>query len=343
MLTQTVSNSSLPFAIATSTGALVEATASGGFGIPLFAASTYGVLTGASFSTSARISTFGRLRASGGDFFGFSVVAEGFGGVALTGDGFAPITLGNPYTAALRTSAFCVSTGTCTVDSAVVMATLSGSRTIDPSALGSYLLTPSASGLTATVNASADVTGSAGVMRYENTVRWLSQTSTFEYEYLLNSRPSFSPGGEFNGLTLALGEIVQGASPATRAFSIFNFSTDAANTIGIDLDAVSGAGDTAALTTNLALFDNLGAGDSAGFSAFLDSSTLGDFSATYRLRLSDADFGAGQRNRGMLLRLSGSVAAAPPPAAVPVPSTLAMLSTGLALFSVAARRRAREN
>lgn len=63
----------------------------------------------------------------------------------------------------------------------------------------------------------------------------------------------------------------------------------------------------------------------------------------YRINLSDADVGAGQRNSALFLRLSGRVVAAdvvePPVTGVPEPGTWALIMAGMGLTGGALRRR----
>ncbi|MRR51397.1 MAG: PEP-CTERM sorting domain-containing protein [Rhodocyclaceae bacterium] len=111
------------------------------------------------------------------------------------------------------------------------------------------------------------------------------------------------------------------------------------NRVGLDLDSISGSGDTGKLTTDLTSFTNMGQGYNQSLGAWLDTSTVGSFSAHYLLTLSDADVGA-SNTRGtyqMDINLVGNVAA------VPEPETYALMLAGLGLMGFVARRRQQRN
>lgn len=330
-----------PTLVVQSTGLGAFATQSTAIVTPTFSAST-GVLTGASFSASSRVTSSAHLDASGGGAI-FGVIAatgDGDAGASLSGAGFSAIALGNPFSIPLHTDADCSGIGSCGSVPPPVSAPISGSRTIGAGALGAYLSGPSQQAIMASISATADCQSNATSCSYKNTVSFGTISSTFNFEYLLHAAPSFSADGSVTTLNLDLGEITQGSAAGSVAFSLFNFATDAANTIGLDLDSVTGTGNTGVLTTNLGQFDDLAAGGGAGFSAFLDSSNVGDFTATYLLRLSDADIGVGQRNDVLLLRLFGRVAAAQvPPPGVPEPAAWALMLVGFGAVGGVLRRR----
>lgn len=302
-------------------------------------ATQLGVLIGASFSLEATVRSRSVLSAAGP----FLVGAEGISsaGASVSGPGFAPIELGHPFAHELDTMVSCLGIGSCGAASPTAVASLAGSRTIDPSALGSYLGGPA---LVATVSSTAGC-GGFGLSECTDTVitemNAPAGSATFEYDYLLHSAASFSADTQLGFLKLDLGQITQGGPGASLGFNIFNRSADPANTTGLDLDSVSaGTGDTSVLTTNIGAFSNLAAGTGAGFTAFLDSSTVGAFGATYLVRLSDADFGVGQQDETLVLRLVGQVVAPPPPpSSVPEPAAWALMLVGFGLVGGAVRGR----
>lgn len=135
------------------------------------------------------------------------------------------------------------------------------------------------------------------------------------YSYLLHALASFDGNSGTNSLTLDFGNVLQN-STASLAFSVFNLAD--VNRIGLDLDSVSGSGDTGAFSTGLSPFFDLAQGSNQAFIASLLTSTTGAFNAQYLLNLSDADLGASStwQNQQLTLNLVGNVSAVPVPGAV---------------------------
>ena len=150
---------------------------------------------------------------------------------------------------------------------------------------------------------------------------------TATYDYLLHAVSSFDDSSNVLTLDLDFGTLNQYASAPDLKFDIFNLFDN--NRIGLDLDSFSGSGDTAQLSTDLSLFTNLAAGDYKSFLASFDTSSLGDFSASYTLGLSDADFGASDSRfiYSLTLNLRGNVIEQA--SNVPEPGMLAPLGIGL--------------
>lgn len=146
-------------------------------------------------------------------------------------------------------------------------------------------------------------------------VDWAGDVSA-TYSYLLHADASFNSSSALNSLTLDFGTVAQGSSASPLAFSLSNLAN--ADRVGLDLDSISGTGNTVQLSTDLATFAALSQGNSNLFNALLDTSTAGLFSAQYILNLSDADIGASStRNSYQLtLNLTGNVAPVPVPGAV---------------------------
>lgn len=161
------------------------------------------------------------------------------------------------------------------------------------------------------------------------------------YDYVLHAAPALGSAGD-QSLTLDFGTVAQNTTASPLSFSLFNLlgsSVSSLNQAGLTLDSISGPVGSP-LTTNLTRFSNLTAGSSDPFQAFLDTSRLGDFSATYTLGLSDAAIGtSSSRNTySLTLNLAGNVAA---PVGVPEPSSLALLGAGLIGIGYQWRRRQR--
>ena len=123
---------------------------------------------------------------------------------------------------------------------------------------------------------------------------------------LLPSDPanaSFSDVSDVDTLSLDFGSILIGDSSSPIDFDIANLFASSDQRL-LDLINVSGSGDTGTLTTNLASFSYLPAGDSLSFTASFDEGAPGDFSASYDLSFTDA---AGT-DQTLTLNLTGEVA-----------------------------------
>ena len=146
-----------------------------------------------------------------------------------------------------------------------------------------------------------------------------------------HSRASFAAGLDLDVLSLDFGTIDLG-STAVESASLFNLLSLADFTAGLDLDAVVGTGDTGAFTLSLDPFAGLAAGGSVGFDATLDATSLGLFSATYLLSVSDENLPGATSGAPLTLTLVGTV--------VPEPSG-GLLLVGVASLLVTRRRQPR--
>ena len=121
---------------------------------------------------------------------------------------------------------------------------------------------------------------------------------------------------------------------ATAAYSIYNLMQTLGFTGGLDLLGFSGVGDTDKLASGLSAFAGLAAGDFASFTASLNASTLGIYSADYTLDLADAagdGIGGDVMHQTLYVHLSGTV--------VPEPSTIVFLLTAAVAGLIGLRRR----
>jgi len=161
-----------------------------------------------------------------------------------------------------------------------------------------------------------------------NTVGWTG-SMTLEYDYLAHANPSFDTINDVDVLNIDFGTVLQNSSPAAQNFAITNlFATIlAADTVGLDLDLITGPNSPFSLTGST--FSNLLAGLTSGnFSVNFDTSGVGNFSDTITLSLSDFDAGVGMGNYTLTVNLNGIVQA-PTRGNVPEPASLALLATGL--------------
>ncbi|HYO23886.1 MAG TPA: dockerin type I domain-containing protein, partial [Lacipirellulaceae bacterium] len=130
---------------------------------------------------------------------------------------------------------------------------------------------------------------------------------------LSHANASFAAGSDVNSLNVNFGTLTVGAPTPTFSFDLFNLSTTAGFTAGLDLDAIVGAGDTARLSTDIQAFSGattLAAGAGRTFTAMLDTSTVGSFAATYTLNVSDENLVGATSLGALTLTLSGVVEAA---------------------------------
>ncbi|HTQ40990.1 MAG TPA: endonuclease [Pirellulales bacterium] len=98
---------------------------------------------------------------------------------------------------------------------------------------------------------------------------------------------SFSSTQDTDSITINLGSFGQSTGVHQTPFNLYNLVTTAGFTAGLDLNSVLGSGDTGALSTTLSTFHNLAANGNLGFQADLNTTNIGNFSATYSLGLSD--------------------------------------------------------
>jgi endonuclease I len=142
-----------------------------------------------------------------------------------------------------------------------------------------------------------------------------------------HSDASFSSTGDSKQLTLSFGTITQGSGTQTLGFSLSDLLSASGYTAGLDLDGISGTGNTSTLFTNLATFSDQTAGTSSNFLADLDTSSIGSFSAEYTLSVSDENIPGATAGQSLILDLTGTIAAVPEPGSLAV---ISILCVGLA-------------
>jgi len=150
------------------------------------------------------------------------------------------------------------------------------------------------------------------------------EASTFSDQSPANA--SFDGTSDSNELDVDFGSIVAGDPIEAFAAAITNFQSTS-GTVSLNLDSISGAGDTGAFVLDLAPFSNLQAGESVPFTiALADSSVAGDFEAVYSLMFSGGLGGS----ETLTIVASANVA-------IPEPSTLALLALAVSVGQL--RRR----
>jgi hypothetical protein len=131
-------------------------------------------------------------------------------------------------------------------------------------------------------------------------------TITVGLNVLDHAIPSFTGTSTLSTLTYDFGSVSLG-SLATAELDLFNLVDTAGYTAGLNLYSLIGSGDTSILTTNLAPFAGLSAGASTSFDINFDTSTIGEFSASYTLSFSDEDLPGAIALSDLTLNLAGVV------------------------------------
>lgn len=104
-------------------------------------------------------------------------------------------------------------------------------------------------------------------------------------------------------LTIDLGIVPLGQqASATKSFTNLQALGAPEFAADLDLDSITGNGDTEVLFTNLDVFTGLAQGDVLAFDAFFNPTTVGNFSAVYTLNLSDEDL-PGEQTQTLTLNL----------------------------------------
>lgn len=168
-----------------------------------------------------------------------------------------------------------------------------------------------------------DITTAGGTGRGANDG---NDTINLALNVLDHANPSFSLAGDSNSLTYDFGTVLLGSASPTFGFNIANLIATTGFTAGLDLDSVSGSGDVSALTTNLSLFSSLDAGFTNAFTAALNTSSIGTFSASYTLQFSDENLPGAAALGNMTLTLMGSVAEVPEPSTICLIVSCALLT-----------------
>ena len=122
-----------------------------------------------------------------------------------------------------------------------------------------------------------------------------------------HANASFNDVSDLDALLIEFGDVAQGTGQQSLNFTIYNLDSTPTLTGGLDLDTISGTGDTTVLTTNLAPLSNLPAGGAQMFTAYVDPTFLGGYSATYTIELSDQDLPGAQPTPDLVLSLTAQV------------------------------------
>jgi autotransporter-associated beta strand protein len=121
---------------------------------------------------------------------------------------------------------------------------------------------------------------------------------------------SFAAATTVTSLDVDFGTLTQGSGSSSRSFSVFNRAGTLGNswTAKLDLDSVVASGSTGVFATTLSPFANLASGSSRTYGLSMLTATVGSFSGSYLLRLSDEDL-PGATSQTISLTVHGVVAA----------------------------------
>lgn len=136
-----------------------------------------------------------------------------------------------------------------------------------------------------------------------------NDTVTVSATVLAHSNGSFSPGSDVNSITIDLGRFRSGnAVSHSQALAVYNLVSTPGFTASLDVDGVSGTGDTAVLTTDLAAPQAIAAGSGVAVSASIDASApVGEYEAVYTIATSDQNLGGATSGTSLVLTVRGQL------------------------------------
>lgn len=134
-----------------------------------------------------------------------------------------------------------------------------------------------------------------------------NDTVNISLAVLDHANASFNSPSDQDALTIDFGTVSAGSGVVSQPFDIHDLVQTAGFTAALDLDSVTGAGDTAVLGTDAATYSNIAAGSSHGFNATLDTASAGNYSATYTLHLSDQNIPGATATTDLTLTLLANV------------------------------------
>ena len=124
-----------------------------------------------------------------------------------------------------------------------------------------------------------------------------------------HANASFDGSVDQNTLTIDFGTVTADSGVATNGFVIYNLASPSGYTAKLDGDSISPGGDTAVLSTDLSLFNNLPTGAGLSFTASFDTAAgLGTYQSSFVLGVSDEDLPGAQPGTALVLTLTGVIA-----------------------------------
>jgi endonuclease I len=151
-----------------------------------------------------------------------------------------------------------------------------------------------------------DITTAGGAGRGANDA---NDTINVNLSVLNHPIASFASTSNTRTQTINFGTVPLGATTQQSVYSLFNLTSAGggpAFPANLDLDSLTGSGDTDVLLTGATLFSNLAAGGTSAFQALLNPTRLGSLFASYTLNLSGENL-PGAQNQTLTLQLMASV------------------------------------
>ena len=210
--------------------------------------------------------------------------------------------------------------GTLSVSNSIPVTSSTGAARLDYTFAGSGLFTGSGTGsdmalgaasthvLSVNTAAAGLITGTVSATATTPQAATPTFSQAASMSVLDHAIGSFSADRTLTTIDFDFGTLAQGSGTASRMISIFNRagSLGAAWTAKLDLDGITSSG-SGVFSTTLAPFTSLASGSSLAFNLSMLTATMGVYSGTYSLNLSDENV-PGATSQSMLLTVRGIVA-----------------------------------
>jgi len=118
---------------------------------------------------------------------------------------------------------------------------------------------------------------------------------------------SFDGSSDSDFFEINFGAVLQNSTAPSQTFSISNLLATSGFTADLDLDSFTTSTDIPEISTDLATFTDLAAGDSQSFNATMSTSNLGSFEEVIDLTASSAGALPGDANESLQLTITGDV------------------------------------